>query len=67
MHETSLTLETDREALAFMLGVELAKKLRDARIDPEETNTVLIDVPMKYLDVYVEKTRKFKADAAVCD
>lgn len=45
--ETCKTFDTQREAAAFMLGYDLAKFRfhdTDAKIDPEEKQTVLLDL-----------------------
>lgn len=65
MHQTSRTFETEAEAAAFMLGVNMASSdlIDDAVIDHEEPNSVLIDLPMENLLRYVELTREYDEQA----
>jgi hypothetical protein len=62
MYETSHTFETEKEAKAFWMGYSLAhlsKKIA-VRIDSEEPQTVLLDIPNRYEGLYRYWVEGFK-------
>ena len=62
MHETSMTLLSEREAELFLLGRQTRRYCAMVRIDPEEPFTLLVDVRDKYLEYYIEAVKAFNRE-----
>lgn len=67
--QTCKTFDTPREAAAFMMGLRCgASEQIECRIDPEETQTVLVDIGDDEADgIYLEAAHKFNEVVALAE
>lgn len=65
--DTTLTMETRGEAMAFLLGMKLAQEkiVIEAYQDPDETITVLLSIRSKRLGDYLAHIKSFSRELAL--